>query len=92
MISKATARFWKCYEALPVVVKKKAREAYVLFQEDPWYPGLHFKRIHSTLPVYSVRITKDYRAVGILQDEKIVWFWVGSHSSYNNLLKQMKSA
>ncbi|WP_420824639.1 hypothetical protein [Thiorhodococcus mannitoliphagus] len=39
----------------------------------------------------NARITKDYRAVGILKDEKIVWFWVGSHSDYNALLKQMKS-
>ncbi len=92
MISKATLKFWKCYEALPVDIRKKAKDTYRLFRKDPWYPSLHFKRVHSTLPVYSVRITKDYRAVGILKDEKIVWFWVGSHSSYEKLLKQTNIA
>ncbi|MES9904108.1 MAG: hypothetical protein ABW168_15720 [Sedimenticola sp.] len=91
MISKATAKFCKYHRTLPKDIKKKAKEAYFLFLENPWYPSLHFKRVHSSLPVYSVRITKDYRAVGIIKDEKIVWFWVGSHSDYDKLLKQMKS-
>jgi len=88
--SKTTAKFWKCHESLPVEIKKKAKEAYLLFREDPWYSSLHFKRVHSSLPVYSVRITKDYRAVGILKDERVIWFWIGSHSGYNNLLRQLK--
>jgi hypothetical protein len=86
VISKATAKFWKSYRELPADVRKRAKEAYLIFQNDPWYPSLYFKRVHSSLPVYSARITKDYRAVGILKDEKIVWFWVGSHSDYNTLL------
>ena len=92
MKSKTTPKFWKYYKTLPEEIKKKARETYALFREDPWYPSLRFKRVHSSLPVYSVRITKDYRAVGILKGDKIVWFWVGSHSDYDNLLKQMKSS
>lgn len=91
MISKATAKFWKYHRVLPKDTKEKAKEAYVLFRENPWYPSLHFKRVHSSLPVYSVRITKDYRAVGIMKDEKIIWFWVGSHTDYDKLLKQIKS-
>ncbi len=92
MISKATGKFWKCYEQLPAEVQKKAKEAYAIFSHDPWYPSLHFKRVHSNLPVYSVRITKDYRAVGTLKADKLIWFWAGSHSDYNKLLKQMKNA
>ena len=92
MISKATTRFWKCYKVLPTEVKKKTKEIYTLFQEDPWYPSLHFKRVHSSLPVYSVRITKDYRAVGLLEKGTVTWFWIGSHSSYDNLLRQIKRA
>lgn len=92
MKSKAISKFWKCYTALPKEIKEKAKEVYVLFREDPWYPSLRFKRVHSRLPIYSVRITKDYRAVGILEGDKIIWFWVGSHSDYDNLLKQMKDA
>jgi hypothetical protein len=91
VISKATAKFWKCYRALPIDIRRQAKEAYALFQHDPWYPSLRFKRVHSSLPVYSVRVSKDYRAVGILKEERVVWFWIGSHSEYDKLLKKLKS-
>lgn len=90
MNSKATERFWKCFAELPTSVKKKAKEAYKEFRIDPYYPGLHFKRVHSTRPIFAVRITKDYRAVGILQGDEIIWFWIGSHSGYDKLLNQLR--
>lgn len=90
MNSKTTERFWKCYCELPGTIKKQAKEAYKQFQEDPYYPSLHFKQAHSTRPVFSVRTTKDYRAVGIIQGEDIIWFWIGTHSEYNKILKQLR--
>lgn len=63
MNSKTTEHFWKCYEKLPLVTKKQAKKAYKQFQKDPYYPALHFKQVHSTRPIFSVRITKDYRAI-----------------------------
>jgi len=89
--SKTTDRFWKCYAELPLAIKKQAREVYKIFASDPYHPSLHFKRIHSTRPIFSVRITRDHRAVGILHDNEILWFWIGSHSRYNTLLKQLRS-
>ena len=92
MISKTTERFWKCYANIPIAVRKQAKEAYKQFMKDPYYPSLHFKQIHSTRPIFSVRITINYRAIGIIQGEEIVWFWIGSHADYNNLLKQFRHA
>jgi hypothetical protein len=88
MISKTSERFWRHYYVLPDSVRKEAKKAYQQFKKDPLYPGLRFKRIHSTRPIYSLRITKDYRAVGIQQDNQIIWFWIGSHSEYELILKQ----
>jgi len=65
MNSKTSERFWKCYNDLPESIKKEAKKAYRLFKNNPYYPGLHFKRIHSTRPVFSLRITKDYRVLGV---------------------------
>jgi len=92
MTSRTTDRFWRCYRELPEQVRKEAKEAYNKFKRDPYYPGLHFKRIHSARPIFSIRITRDYRAVGIQQDRQIIWFWIGSHGDYNNLLKQFRAA
>ena len=78
-------------EVLPTDIRKKTKEAYILFQKDPWYPSLHFKRVHSSIPVYSVRISREYRSVGVLKEGTVTWFWIGSHSNYDSLLKQIKS-
>ena len=91
MISHITDGFRKRFDKLPEQIKEQAREAYRLFKKNPYHPGLRFKRVHSTKPVYSVRINIDCRAVGIVEDAEIVWFWIGSHSEYDNLLKQLKN-
>jgi hypothetical protein len=90
MKSIATERFWKCYSALPKEVRRQAKEAYSLFDKDPYYPGLHFKRVHSTRPVFSARISVDYRAVGVVEGNEITWFWIGSHADYDGLLKRLR--
>ncbi|PIP39573.1 MAG: hypothetical protein COX19_07550 [Desulfobacterales bacterium CG23_combo_of_CG06-09_8_20_14_all_51_8] len=90
MISKTTDKFWKYYDELPVEIKKHAKKAFNCFLKDPYHPSLHFKRIHSTRPIFSVRISKHYRAVGILEDNHIVWFWIGSHSEYDKLIKSIR--
>lgn len=77
MKSKTISRFWKYYAELPKVIQKQAKEVYKLFMVDPFHPSLHFKRIHSSRPIFSVRITKDYRAVGIIQNNEIIWYWIG---------------
>ncbi|MBI4633857.1 MAG: hypothetical protein HY742_08190 [Deltaproteobacteria bacterium] len=92
MISQTTDRFWKCYRGLPEQIRKEEKEAYKRFKKNPYHPSLHFRRIHSTRPIFSLRITKDYRAVGIQQDNQIIWFWIGSHGDYDNLLKQLRTS
>jgi len=60
-------------------------------KKNPYHPGLHFMQTHSTRAIFSLRITKDYRVSGVQQDKKMIWFWIGSHSDYNNLLKQLRT-
>ena len=91
MTSITVDRFWKCYKELPDQIKKAAKKAYREFEKNPYHPGLRFKRIHSTRPIFCLRITKDYRAVGVQQNNQVIWFWIGSHDDYNNLLKQLRA-
>ena len=88
MISKATRKFWKLYKDLPTNIQAQAKATYKQFKKDPYYPSLHFKQVHSTKPVYSARISLDYRAIGILQDNKVGWFWIGPHDEYEQLIKR----
>ncbi len=60
-----------------------------MFRLDPSHPGLNFKKVHSDPPTYSARVGLGYRALGILDGDIVVWFWIGSHAEYDELLKQM---
>ena len=82
MKSRTTSRFRDAYADLPERIKRRARKAYELFEQNPRHPSLRFKKVHGSRPIYSVRITKDYRAVGIQKDESVIWFWIGSHEDY----------
>ena len=64
------------------------RDAFKLFLQDPQHPSLRFKRIHSARPIFSVRITIDYRALGIQEGDVIFWFWIGGHEDYDKLLSK----
>ena len=74
---------------LPRGVRRQVGEAYRLFRHNPNHRSLRFKKIHNTEPIYSVRINIEYRAVGVLDGGKIVWFWIGSHSEYDKLLDRL---
>ena len=89
MKSRTTSRFWDAYADLPERIKRRARKAYELFGQNPRHPSLRFKKVHGSRPIYSVRITRDYRAVGIQKDESVIWFWIGSHEDYDQLLDRL---
>jgi len=67
--SRATPRFWAAYEELPPEIRGLARKAYRLFRENARHPNHDFKKVHDRDPIYSVRVTLGYRAVGLLEDE-----------------------
>jgi hypothetical protein len=89
VISYTTDRFWRAYRRLSDSVRKQARETYRQFEKNPHHPSLHFKKVHSSRPVYSVRVNMDYRAVGIRDGEEIVWHWIGPHDEYEKLIGQL---
>ncbi len=89
MKSRATPRFWAAYRELPPEVREAARKAYRLFREDLRHPSLQFKKVHGRDLVYSVRVTLGYRALGLLGDEEIAWFWIGTHAAYDHLLENL---
>jgi hypothetical protein len=87
LISHTNSNFWKLYKKLPLNIRETAKKQYRLFASDPYHASLYFKRVHSTRPIYSARITRNYRAVGVLEENIIVWFWIGSHDDYDRLLR-----
>ena len=88
MRSELTEEFLDCFGQLPTRIQRLARKNYKLWKADPYHPSLEFKRVSTKYPTYSVRIGIGWRAMGIRLDEKIVWFWIGSHANYDKMLQQ----
>jgi hypothetical protein len=70
-------------------VRQQVRDAYRLFQQNPAHPGPRFKRVHDDPVIYAARVGIAYRAAGVLADDTIVWFWIGSHADYDALLSRL---
>lgn len=89
MKSRATRQFHSLLSLLPERVQQQATEAYQLFRQNTAHPGLRFKQVHKNPPTYSVRVGIGYRAVGVIDQDTIIWFWIGSHADYDKLLSQL---
>jgi hypothetical protein len=88
--SRVNERFRKAFDSLPEDIQRRAREAYERWHENPAHPSLQYKKIHDTQPVYSVRVGLGWRAIGMLQGDVMIWFWIGPHSEYDRLVGQMR--
>lgn len=84
MKSRATNKYWALYWQLPVEIRRAAIKQYRLWVNDPRYPSVQFKK---TGVVWSARVTADYRALGVMEGNTIIWFWIGNHREYDQLLK-----
>lgn len=82
----ASARFWRCLEALPADIQALARRNFALLKANPEHPSLHFKPI-ADRQLYSVRVGLHVRALGVAVPEGVQWFWIGSHAEYDRLLR-----
>ncbi|NUN63887.1 hypothetical protein HCU40_03765 [Pseudanabaena biceps] len=79
-------RFWQAYNKLPKEIQTLADKNYELLKNNPLHPSLHFKKVGKRKQLWSVRITDNYRALGVEKPEGIVWFWIGIHSDYDAIL------
>ena len=84
MKSLTTVDFWKAYDELPPDMKKQARKAYKLWQENSLHPSLHFKKVGRNL--WSARVSGGYRALALKKGDDYYWIWIGDHDEYESFL------
>jgi hypothetical protein len=87
--SHLTEEFERLFARLPERIQKKARKNYQLWRSNPAHSSLDFKRVHSRRPIYSVRIGTGWRALGVLENDSIIWFWIGPHNAYDKILSRL---
>ena len=87
MKSRAATSFWKNYNLLPKDIQKAAVKRYRLWLKDPRHSSLQFKKVRD---YWSARVTDHYRALGIMEGDTVIWFWIGSHGDYDKLISRKR--
>lgn len=80
----ASPRFWQQYEQLPDAIQHLADKNYELLKHNPQHPSLHLKHVGR---FWSVRVGAGYRALAIEHPAGFVWFWIGTHAQYDQLIR-----
>lgn len=80
----ATPRFWAHYRALPDEIRSLADKNFTLLKQNPHHPSLRLKKVGV---FWSARIGLHYRALAKERIEGLVWFWIGPHDQYEQLLQ-----
>lgn len=91
MKSELSPDFIEGFRDLPERIQRTARKNYKLWKRNHDHPSLEFKPVKGVKNIYSVRVGIGWRAVGVFREDKstIVWFWIGSHSEYDKLIKSL---
>ncbi|AGB71991.1 MULTISPECIES: hypothetical protein [Rhizobium] len=80
----ATQSFWQAYEKLPKHVRELADRNFELLKSNSKHPSLHFKQVGR---FWSARVGISWRALAVADGDDLVWFWIGSHTEYDKLLR-----
>ena len=88
MKSYTVVSFSDAFEYLPEEIQNSSRKKFMISKENPLHHSLRFKCVNASHNIWSVRITMDYRALGVVDKNDIVWYWIGSHKEYEKLIKK----
>ena len=81
--SLATPEFWFHYRRLPAEIRELADRCFAMLQADPRHPSLRLKKVCA---FWSARIGVRVRALARDRPEGSVWFWIGPHDRYEELI------
>ena len=79
----ATPEFWFRRRQLPDEIRTLADRCFEVMRTDPRHPSLRLKKVGK---FWSVRVGLHYRALARDRAEGLVWFWIGPHDQYDQLI------
>ena len=80
----ANPSFWKSYDALPAEIQALADKNFELLKTNPRHSSLCLKKVGQ---YWSVRVGRKYRAVAVEFEDYLVWFWIGTHTEYDQIIR-----
>ena len=79
----ASPEFWFHHRRLPDDIRALADRCFQMLRADPRHPSLRLKKVGA---FWSARVGLHYRALARDRPEGLVWFWVGPHDLYDQLI------
>jgi hypothetical protein len=80
----ASPDFWAAYRQLTRHVQLLADKNFALVKVDPKHPSLYLKKVGRFI---SVGVGRNHRALAMPVEDGLLWFWIGTHATYDKLLK-----
>jgi hypothetical protein len=68
---------------LPADVQRTADKAFELLKADPYHTSIHMKKVDE---VWSARVGLHHRALAIRASDGLLWFWIGTHADYDDII------
>jgi mRNA-degrading endonuclease YafQ of YafQ-DinJ toxin-antitoxin module len=84
---RATRAFWRSFGKLSAQQQHRAREAFIIFKQNPFDPRLRSHKIHKLSArygrtIYAAEIEANLRAVFYVELDVVVTVDIGSHDIY----------
>ena len=77
--------FWICYRRLDSEVRELADKSFDLLKQNPHHPSLRLKKVGL---FWSARVGLQYRVLAYHREDGLVWFWIGPHGEYDQVLSR----
>lgn len=84
-----TRGFEKRFDRLPEPVRRQARKQLRRLFHDPQHPSLRLKKVSPRYPLFSLRINRDYRMVGVLEEGILELDFIGPHDEYERYIQRV---
>ena len=84
MKHRASPSFRENYNALDPAVRELADKSFELLKGDSQHHSLRLKK---TGRFWSVRVGLHHRALAVEIPDGMLWFWIGSHGTYDRLVR-----
>jgi hypothetical protein len=83
MKSSTTASCRSRLRGLSPDVQNLARKNFKLWLRDAHHPSIQFKKVGR---FWSARVVLDHRALAIMEQDRMKWFWIGAHDECERLI------
>ena len=79
----ASPEFWSHHDRLPEPIRELADKNFQLLKANPRHSAIRLKKVGS---VWSARVGLHYRALGEDHPDSILWYWIGPHGTYDQIV------